>query len=202
LHHVAVSCSVLQCVAVSRSEIGAQDSALGFSAVTCVCCSVLQQNCSVLQSNCIVLQCVAVRCSKIVPEILAHGLSVLACLCCSVLQCVAVCCSVLQCAAVKFVFKTFITGLSCSVLQCCSELQCGMSHMTMRHVTHDNMLSLMHMCHTATHLNTSTLTHLRDKHQPHTLQHTATHCNTLQHTVYGSTQQHTATQCRTPTTYM
>jgi len=46
-------------------------------------------------------------------------------------------------------------------------------------------------CHTATHCNTR-------QHPCITLQHTATHCNTLQHTAtHCNTLQHTATHCNT-----
>jgi len=55
-------------------------------------------------------------------------------------------------------------------------------------------MSFVRATRTATHWNTlqHTVTHCN------TLQHTATHCNTLQHTAtYCSTMQHTATHCNT-----
>jgi len=72
--HVAVCCSVLQCVAVCWSVLQC----------VAVCCSVLQ--CVAVCRS--VLHCVAVCYSVLRFAV-----------CCSVAQCVAVCCSVLQCVA-------------------------------------------------------------------------------------------------------
>jgi len=72
--------------------------------------------------------------------------------CCSVLQCAAVCCGVLQCVAV-----------CCSVLQCvavcCSVLRCAA-------VCYSMLQCVALGC---------------VLHSVNTVQHTATHCDTLQH---------------------
>ena len=85
-----VSCSVVQCLAVSCS----------------VFCSVSQ--CRAV--SCSVLQCLALqfgqyaKCVKkdldVSKETCKRDLSTLSFMCCSVLHCVAVCCRVLQCVAV------------------------------------------------------------------------------------------------------
>ena len=94
---IAVSCSVLQCVAV-------------FLHCVAVCCSMLQR--VPLCRN--VLQCVALSYS--VMQFVANVLQYVA-VCCSELQCMAVCCSVLQCVAVCY------SVLQCAAV-CCSVLQC------------------------------------------------------------------------------
>ena len=116
LQCVAVSCSVLQCVAETGLGLSATKKSRGgeVKLLQCVaaCCSIAL--------CCTALQCVAV--------------------CCIVLHCIAVCCSVLQCVAVssswfhRLVPNTFpspvlqCVAVRCSVLQCvavcCSVLQC------------------------------------------------------------------------------
>ena len=145
LQYVAVSCSVLQCVAVScivthlwtprvpwvctcmrvhtraRTRYGLVRSRRGAAAAVCVwgCCSVLPR----VAMCCSVLQCVAVCCS--VLQCVACLVSVA--VCCSMLQCIAVCCGVLQCVAV-----------CCSVLQRvaarCSVLNCSFQDSLPTHV--------------------------------------------------------------------
>jgi len=64
---------------------------------------------------------------------------------------------------------------------------CDMTHPYNRH---DSFIPVAAL-HTATHCNTL-------QHTCHTLQHAATHCNTLQHTAtHYNTLQHTATHCNT-----
>ena len=107
LQCVAVCCSVLQCVALSRSE----KDALVFD--VCLLCVFLLQCvavcCSVLQC-CSALQCVAVcvdlahtgqdpgsdfaACHRAKPRQQAAFSLQCGAVCCSVLKCVAVCCSV------------------------------------------------------------------------------------------------------------
>ena len=94
--HVAVCCSVLQCVAVCCSVLQC----------VAVCCNVLQ----CVAVCCIVLQCVGelqyvAVCCSVVMQCVAVSCNVLqrAAACCSVLQCrYAVCCSILQCVAVCY----------------------------------------------------------------------------------------------------
>jgi len=117
--------------------------------------------------------------------------------CCSVLQCVAVCCSVLQCVAVY-----------CDVFQCCSVLQCvaewarecislcGQTEWVHLYVWQihprvwcDSFIDISGMQEIEIHCNTlqpATWTHRN------TLQHSATHCNTMHYTL-----QHTAIHCST-----
>jgi len=95
------------------------------------------------------LCCSVLQCAAVCCSVLQCAAA-----CCSVLQCAAVCCSVLQCAAV-----------CCSVLQCvavcCSALQCGL-----------DWFFFIYIC-------SMTYSHMsRDTHC-NSLQHTATHCNTL-----------------------
>jgi len=80
-----VSCSELQCVAVSCSVLQCVRSLPSPSSLR-VCCSVLQ--------------CVAVCCSVLTRVALCSCVLQYAAVCCSELQCVAVCCSVLQCVTV------------------------------------------------------------------------------------------------------
>jgi len=93
-----------------------------------------------------------------------------------VLQCVAVCCSVLQCTAV-----------CCSVLQCvavyCSVLQWV--------AVRCSVLRMRVLCHFT---GFARLVWVTSK----CLQHTATHCNTLQHT----TSKCLPTTCRRPIAYL
>jgi len=112
--------------------------------------------------------------------------------CCSVLQCVAVCCSVLQCAAA-----------CCSMLQCCSMVQytavcyivfCPMCDVLERWIegvcaTHIHTYTPAHMhTHTHTHKHTQrdvplfTNAYHTCKLNTYIVQHTATHCDTLQRT--------------------
>ena len=80
-----------------------------------LCCSVLQECCSVGKNALQGLPC----------KSMLHVLQFVA-VCGSVLQCVAVCCSVLQCGAVCC--KAFPVNLCCILLQFvavyCSVLQC------------------------------------------------------------------------------
>jgi len=101
-----------------------------------------------------------------------------------VLQCVAVCCSVLQCVAV-----------CCGVLQCvavcCSVLQLKWISARMREVCEGRYVEgSQHpfpLQHTATYCNTLQHTatqgrYVEGSQDPFQMQHTATYCNTLQHT--------------------
>ena len=113
LQNVAVCCSLLQCVNDIRIV-----EALQHVATHCIatCCSVLQcVNDNTLYCN--VLLHVAVR----VPLLQCVAV------CCSVLQCVAVCCSMLQYVAVCCSMLQYV-AVCCSVLHCnamcCYVLQC------------------------------------------------------------------------------
>jgi len=92
LQCVAVCCSVLQCVLITRWSLA--HTSLG-SWLKAVCCSVLQ----CVAVCCSVLQCVAVcadhemKSRAYVIRIVTRS-RVLQCVCWSVLKCVAVCCSV------------------------------------------------------------------------------------------------------------
>jgi len=129
--------------------------------------------------------------------------------CCSALQCIAACCSVLQCVAA-----------CCSVLQCPAAMhgslpsrsggvlsRGGNSENTPRARSWSEtprprarLYGLREYCrqHTAEHCNTlqHTATHLREYYR----HHTATLCNTLQHSAtHGNTRQDIATHYNTPT---
>jgi len=106
VHHVAVCCSVLQCVV--------------FSAVCCSawqCDTARRTNMHHLRH---VLQCIAM-CCNVLQRFAA---------CCSVMYCVAVCCGVLLCCSVAVCCSVLHCVMQCvpecSVLQCvaCSMLQC------------------------------------------------------------------------------
>jgi len=175
MHSVAVCCGALHGANFISSKIRTlQDSHLS------VCCSVLQ----CVAVCCSVLQCVAVCCSAL--QCAAVCWSVLECagVCCSVLQCVAVrvlpcvavCCSVLQCIAVCCNMLSCV-AVCCSVLQCavvcCIVLQCaavGCTVKTSQKIEERFARPWSESCHTCVCVLS------------HTLQHTATHCNTLQHT--------------------
>jgi len=150
-----------------------------------VCCSVLQ----CVAVCCRVLQCVAV--------------------CCSVLQCAAVCCSMLQCirgrGSIWDVYEAnTVTNTFLSVTWLVHI--CDMTH---SYVWHDSFICvtwLIHLCdvtHSYARLDSSTRvawpcicaaslidvcvvcsrSTLTSNYKPqHILKHTATHCNTLQHT--------------------
>jgi len=121
------------------------------------------------------LQCVAVCCS------------VLQCVavCCSVLQCVAVCCSVLQCLQ--------CVAVCCSVLQCVAQRQphvCCIKapSIDVHALSHPPFTYALHCtappCNTVQHTRARTVSYTAGgthnvAHR--TLQHTATLCNTLQH---------------------
>jgi len=111
---------------------------------------------------------------------------------CGALQCVAVCRRVLQCVAVSVGCNLFCcccsalrcVAVHCRVLQyvkCCSTLQCVAVRCSALQCV-ANMSPLLYV-----------------------YKHTATHCNTLQHTTYAcrhcctctNTLQHTATRCNT-----
>jgi len=118
---------------------------------------------------CSVLQCVAVCCSVTW----------------SVLQCVAVCCSVLQCVAEwlesAWLDNHYQKTIKSSVLQCvavcCSELQC------------------VAVCCGVLQSDAATQKRLSSQADSKTLQHTATHCITLQQSGKCALQ-HTATHCK------
>jgi len=91
---------------------------------------------------------------------ISHVYYILHRICCSVLQCVAVCCSVLQCVAV-----------CCSVLQCVAVC-CIITYYTIYYISWGATLSIYHIY------------DIRDipimeQLIKNTLQHTATHCNTM-----------------------
>jgi len=90
--------------------------------------------------------------------------------CCRVLQCVAVFCSVLQCVAV-----------CCSVLQCVAVC-CWLTYRLFRDMNHD-------FCYC---LPAKSCMYSAVKKRNNTPQHTATHCNTLQHSA-AHIATHTAT---------
>jgi len=105
--------------------------------------------------------------------------------CCGVLQCVAVCCSALHCVAVYCTFRTN-SSLQGMLITFFEDRDLNQATGTNTHIhrysrtfTYIHALEIAHcniLQHTATHCNTLQ-------------QHTAAHCNTL--------QQHTATQCNT-----
>jgi len=132
--------------------------ALCCSVLQCVavCCSALQ--CVVLR--CSVLQCVAVCCSALHCDATCMQWAVLCCSAlphCCILHCVEVSCNVWQCVAVR-----------CSVLQ--SRYVVSLSHQTNKYQS--NLLYMYWMA-----------VIRRLPKLPGLLQHTATHCNTLQHIV-------------------
>ena len=164
-----------------------------------MCCRVLQ--CFAVFGS--VLQCVAACCS------------VLQCVavCCSVLQCVAVCCSVLQCVAVR-----------CSALQCVAqwrghsavkidrEIRKSLQASTCERArettqgqetpgcTHATTPPKEFLQHTATLQHTASHCNSLEKNLPTLtlLLHQKSLCNTLQHTAaHGNTRQHMATYCNT-----
>ena len=96
---------------------------------------------------------------QIVLQCVAVCCSVLQCVAvrCSVLQCVAVCCSVLQCAAVCYNVLQRV-AVCCSVLPCIAVATVASTY-TYAWIVAVNLLNSVN-----------------------TLHHTATHCNTLQHT--------------------
>ena len=132
--HIAVCCSVWQCVAVWCSV-----SQYFVSVLQCVAVRVCN---SVMQCVAVFCQCVAVCCRKSVLQYDAVCRSILS-VCCrkSALQCDAVCRSivrVLQCVAVRVCNSAMqcvaVFGQCCSVLQCiamcCSKIctrQCAIS---------------------------------------------------------------------------
>jgi len=100
--------------------------------------------------------------------------------CCSVLQCVAVCCSVLQCVAVINMNESLI-------YESCDVYEWVISHIWMSHVTYMN-----ESCHlyewVMSHIWTSLATNNSMNHwctPIDFLQHTAVHCNTVQHNGSG-----------------
>jgi len=120
--------------------------------------------------------------------------------CSCVLQCDAVCCSVFKCG-IQMEFRSD-TVVCCSVLQCvavcCSVVTCEKSNfkasLLMTHhecLSHEVRETLQH---TATHCNTLHCTAA----QCNTLHCTAEPCNTVHHTAaHCSTLQHTAAHCST-----
>ena len=188
--HVAVCCSVLQCVAVCCS-------AFPFTATT---------NVSPVSVRCSVLKRVAACCSVLQWALFHIRYQRVFRMCCSMLQRVAACRNVAQvgrvevkgilpvCKDVTYVLINMcshqhvrclrVFRMCCSVLQCvavcCSVLQCVVRR------THQHPLlgcsqtvngSTQKLQHTATHCNT--------------LQHTATHCNIFSPHKYCNTLQHT-----------
>jgi len=129
--------------------------------------------------HCSVLQCVAVYCS------------VLQCVAvrCSVLQCVAVCCSVLQCVTVclksRYNKHTTCVGCMCArtphakttILQCVAV--CGVARVA--------------VCCSVFPIKIHYMLYLRT-----TLQHTATHCNTMQHIATQTLPKHHQRALRPP----
>ena len=159
LQCVAVRCSALQCVYLSPCDLDNSSRwvhGMCCSALQCaaMCCSMLQYvavYCSVISSINVLFKCVAVWCS--------------------VLQCVTVCCNALQ------YFAMF-----CSVTSRVDGLQCLQYHpiiyITYTYIYTDGLFRvlLLFQCNRS-------LRHLITlSPHPHcnTLQHTATHCNTLQ----------------------
>jgi len=110
LQHVAVCCSVWQCVAVEKSVCAKEHSAKEPQIIVLFCGKRTLKIRHYMHLNypvalvmydsvcCSVLQCVAVCCS--VCAICLIHMCDISHVCCGVLQCVAVCCSVLQCVAV------------------------------------------------------------------------------------------------------
>jgi len=120
---------------------------------------------------CRVVQCVAV-CCRVVQCVAV---------CCRVVQCVAVCCRVVQCVAVSLKCAlqcgAVCVAVCCSVLQCvavrCSAFQCVALHCSVS--WHSRIIIAQGTFTTATQYNKfhGIATH------GNTLQHAATHCNTV-----------------------
>jgi len=121
----------------------------------------------------------------------------------SVLQCVAVCCSYITCAYVFQVHSSTCRERMSALDECTwrvlMSFKCTHPHAD-ECTAHGGDRHCNTLQHTATHCNT-----LRSRRRQ-TVQHTATHCNTLQHTATHSahggdrqcnTLQHTATHCNT-----
>jgi len=191
LQCVALCCSVLQCVAV--------------------CCSVLQ----CVAECCSVLQCVSVQCS-----VLQCGA-----VCCSALQCVAVSCSVLQCPEGHFPFNCVLLHKMTSICVSKETYICTKTDLWLCMIrldikrkyspTKTYLLMLIglfwriYMWHICVQRdldmcqNRPIYVYYSCCHQTRiftqqdwSLQHTATHCNTLQHiATHYNTMQHTATHC-------
>ena len=113
LQHVAVWCSVLQCVAACSTALPrvAVCRSVQLSCIESTCGStqpaMRHTVCSVLRCN--VTLCVADCCSVLQFPCLsafAAVISLLCALCCGTVCCVAVCCSVLQCVAVSLFEST------------------------------------------------------------------------------------------------
>ena len=177
VQRAAVCCSVLQCVAVFCSVLQC----------VAVCCNVLQCV-AVLQLTCVraCVSCTGIHVLQCVAQCVAVW--------CSVLQCAAVCCSVLQ-RAVAFCSVLKCVAVCCSVLQyvvvCCSMLQLSecfalTAPRSLQHA-HCNTFTATHSFLPASHhsicRNTVSVLHLFNC---NTLQHTATHCNTLTSTSIAS----------------
>ena len=220
-HHNAQSCVIVQ----------------GVLRVLSRCCSVLQ--CVAVCCN--VLQCVAVCCSVLQCVAVCCSVLQCVAVCCSVLQYVAGCCSVLQCVAVCCITVS-IENESRDVPWHVSHYHTLIPHhstMTTIHLSYRYHIWMSHVPHIwmkcLAHTNGTSLEfeifrwlvelviciqlgkHCHD--EPHgalprynTLQHSATHCNTLQHTTawvtrriirlqhaatHGNILQHTAAHCST-----
>jgi len=189
--------SVLQCVCVASSHL--RDVNLRFTSQRCLWQIHISEMWSVISSQrCEMWICldgvwairakflfVAVRRSACVWRYLktcnciggdsATRFNILfAAVCCRVLRCVAVrvCGVISRYASVLLGFRRLGAGMRAAA--CCSALLrvavclCACAWYCLTIMTHSNTLQ-----HTATHCNTL---------QHNTLQHTATHCNTLQHT--------------------
>ena len=190
---MSVCRSVLQRVAVCCRLLFLMMQCLFFkrhcNACQCVavCCSVLQcvAVCCFWWCSVVFKKDIAMRVSGWYLSMIITHLHTRVAVCCSVLQCVAACCSVLQCVAV-----------------CCSVLQC---------------VAVILVCH---HYHPHKSTTIGVWYTPHkacnthcnTMQHTATHCNTLSAdntclvrwvmmidathcNTHCNTMQHTATHC-------
>jgi len=123
--------------------------------------------------------------------------------CCSVLECAALHCRVLQSVAQRKSPRHSISPIHCNmcVAVCCSVLQCvavicedipfppsTATCTSMSHVTSMKQPCHISLQHTATHCNTlqHTATHCNAQSYHISLQHTATHCTALQHTATHS----------------
>jgi len=171
---------------------------------------------------CTVLQCVAVclyNGVEALSRLLCYYTSVLQCaaVSSSVLQCVVVCCSVLQCAVVCSICMTRLIH-TCDTTDlyvwCDMTHSCDLHEAFTWHAWVNNMCGTAHLYDVTCLICTTYMTHpygIPDSficvvplicmtwHDSciwrvwlSTLQHTATHCNTLQHTV-----KHTTTHCNT-----
>ena len=184
---VATCCSVLQCVAVCYRVLHVEvlnPEVKGREAILEVCCSVLQ--------------CVAVCCMSKVPISTSRAVRLFSwcvAVCCSVLQCVAVCCSMLplcccvsQCVVVCSSRLQYVAGRdSESRCQGPQEYFQGFWKFPKSQLIHSIIL-LEKLCRALTFekfflffFNFSMCTSATSRLES-TLQHTATHCNTLQHT--------------------